>query len=226
MRKPAHTRTADLRRIGLLLTGAAMVLVGLGFAVDALVRDWRRSVEESAGVVAEAGPTSQYHEETSSRADSGSAHSRFTLNEFMNSDRKTRSAATRGDDAEPTGAVHGVWKATMGPENVVADLFHGGCPYAITGINVSLRSSDARVFGFGSLALSTLNCPTGISDVLAYATITGTTDLPYVKLVFRDSQSTREKFRFFGTVRPEGILGQIRSPDGRLLAEHVALTTQ
>lgn len=74
--------------------------------------------------------------------------------------------------------------------------------------------------------MSSTACASSDGEVTTCDAVTGTVTSEYVKLTILDGQSGKAKFSYLGTVRPEGILGQIRSTDGELLLEHVALTRQ
>ena len=125
---------------------------------------------------------------------------------------------------KPTEAIdlRGQWTGAVDALNVGTLWRTGDCDYEIRSLDFQLRSSGPDVYGNGSYSLRSNKCPEG-ELVTHHRSVTGKISHPFLKLNVKNSESGQTEIVYYGTVRPEGIVGQVRSGYGELLAEHVTL---
>ncbi len=213
----------DLRRVAFWLFVGAIAVAGVGAGVGSVIYGWTQSVRDTQEVADASETTQRFYESAMAEFDADPGHERFTLDQFAIRDRGPDDERPARSDEKRRARIEGAWSWTTTPSNVVDDFYWKDCPYAIGPMNVTLRESDGRVFGFGDFRLSTANCPDGENDLIVYASVTGTLIGQYLKFTVRDGRNGAPHFTFFGTVRPEGVLGQARSTNNELLLENVVL---
>lgn len=221
---PNHPH-ARKRRTARILSGV-VIATGVGLVLASTVGDWYQVMNQTKDATTDPALIRQYHSvDTPATEEEPSDHVAFTLDELMSPGGKARED---NGEAEPFVAVNldGEWASTASESSAVSDLDWNSCAYSIGDFTLSLKESDGRIFGVGIHSMSSTSCASTEDEITSYDAVTGTLTSEYVKLTILDGQSGKAKFAYLGTVRPEGILGQIRSTDGELLLEHVALTRQ
>lgn len=118
--------------------------------------------------------------------------------------------------------IEGLWTAAVEADDVYDVRSVDNCSYEIRSLDFELKSDGEHVRGHGSYTMVSEDCP-GDERLTEYASVTGTMNKPYIKLNIKNNNSQKVDLVYYGTVRPEGIVGQVRSGFGELLAEHVTL---
>ncbi len=124
--------------------------------------------------------------------------------------------------ANSTLQIEGQWSAAVEEDDVYNVRSVNDCSYEIRSLDFKLKNQGDNVFGHGSYTMVSDACP-GAERVTEYASVTGSMNKPYLKLNIKNNNSQKVDLVYYGTVRPEGIAGQVRSGFGELLAEHVTL---
>ncbi len=175
-------------------------------------------MDDGQHIVASNG-SSESHPEADHDVYDGSDHAFYSMDAFTTPETE---AGIEGH--VPAVSIEGAWEALLVDDSVAGHVIREDCQYALSSLNLTLRQIDGQILGYGDYSLSSDRCPRGLTARSAYAVATGFLDAPYVKLTIRESREGPALFVFYGTVSPEGILGQVRTTDGQLLLEHVTLT--
>ena len=202
---------------------AGLVLAtGFGYNYRSAILDWAHSVRSDQDVLADASVARQHQGVDFEDVYGNSAHSHFSLSDFT-IPADDPSAEQFREPVPPPFGIEGAWTTNMMADSTAGYLRRNDCAYSLTGLNLTLRESDGGISGSGDYSLTARECPGGVTAVSAYVVVTGVFTPPYVKLSMLAKEGGQPLFVFYGTTRPEGILGQVRTTDGQLLAEHVSL---
>ncbi len=116
----------------------------------------------------------------------------------------------------------GQWTGAVEAGAVGSLWTSGACDYEIRSLDFQLRNSGEDVYGYGAYTLLAEKCPEA-ELVTRYASTTGKVTAQYLKLNIRNNGSANTDLVYYGTMKPEGIVGHIRTGYGELLTEHVTL---
>ncbi len=147
---------------------------------------------------------------------SESAHTYFSFG--GEADPATESSSAK----KPTVNLVGQWTGAVEAGAVGTLWTSGGCDYEIRSLDFQLRNSGEDVYGYGAYTLLADECPDA-ELVTRYASATGKVTAQYLKLNIRNNGSTKTDLIYYGTMKPEGIVGHVRTHFGELLTEHVTL---
>ncbi len=222
-RRRSYARRRAARRRRVWLSAGLLLVAAAGFGYRSVITDWALAAWGGQDVLADAGTVHHYSGLDDEDVYGNSAHSHFSLGEPEEPQNGTPNELP-GTVMSPA-SLTGAWITNMLADSAAGYLTKGSCEYELTGLNLSLRESDGDIVGFGDYSLLSADCPNGVTAVSAYVAAKGDLNRPYLKLTMFEDEEGPPLFVFYGTARPEGILGQIRTTDGRLLAEHVSLNT-
>jgi hypothetical protein len=194
----------------------------LGYNYRSVVLDWALSASSGQDVLADAGAAQEVHGVDYDDVYGNSAHSHFSLSELTVPAEDAADSSPSQPLPRPFG-IEGAWTTNMMAQNEAGLLTRNNCTYSLTGLNLTLKESAGEIRGSGDYNLRAHECTSGVTAVSAYVVATGFFNPPYVKLSMLENEGGDPLFVFYGTTRPEGILGQVRTTDGRLVAEHVSL---
>jgi hypothetical protein len=198
-----------------------LLIAAVGYSYRSVITDWALAAWGGHDVLADAGTVHHYSGLDDEDVYGNSAHSHFSLVEPEELQDHTSTEVPNA--VMSPASLTGAWITNMLADSAAGYLTKGNCAYELTGLNLSLRESEGHIVGFGDYSLLAKECPNGVTAVSAYVAATGDLNPPYLKLTMFEGEEGPPLFVFYGTARPEGILGQIRTTDGRLLAEHVSL---
>ncbi len=223
MKRRSYRRRRALKRLLHLSIAGLVVTAGFGYHYRSVVLDWVLSTQSGQQLLADASPVREYQGVDYEDVYGNSAHSHFSISEVTVPAEDPSTESSGPESASPPFGIAGAWASNMMADSVAGHLTRNNCDFTLTSLNLSLRESNGEVRGAGDYSLKAQACVTGVTAVSAYVVVTGVFNPPYVKLSMFEKEDGKPVFVFYGTTRPEGILGQVRTPDGRLLAEHVSL---